>query len=115
MKRLKIPQGVYTLTFENEYDYAHISHNGNMCLLVEPEFSDFHVEDEPNNLVTIAHDSITTYNKCGKLTSELLEQNKELIEALKNLKDANPNDTTRNYEASWSKAYALLSKIENNQ
>lgn len=40
-------------------------------------------EQAHNNAEIFTH-AHNTYNKCGKLPSELLEQNRELIEALRN-------------------------------
>lgn len=63
-------------------------------------------------------DSITTYNKCGKLPSELMEEREEMKEIIATMTRFTSND-------GWDKPLthkkvlrhvnALLTKIENNQ
>lgn len=63
------------------------------------------------NAILIA-DAGTTYNKCGKLPSELLEERNELVEALKESIEC---FKIFGYDRISEDFKALLTKIENNQ
>lgn len=69
----------------------------------------------PEDDAILYSDSLTTYNKCGKIPSELELQNRELIEALRNLCSSDPLPAMLTFEQAWAACQALLTKIENNQ
>lgn len=96
---------------------------------------EYKITDDVEQKAKTMADSITTYNKCGKLPSELLEeveakgtalteldwkaaelelQNNELLESLKYFTDKVEGGEARSTDT-YAKYKALLTKIENNQ
>lgn len=68
-------------------------------------------KEELNNAKLIA-DAGTTANKCGLLPSELLEQNRELLSALKDLVVYCRGNMTNQLEPLISKANETINQIE---
>lgn len=78
---------------------------------------EYKITDDVEQKAKTMADSITTYNKCGKLPSELMEENRELVEALKStLEQFKRGDRLYSSDKRViANSEAILTKIENKE
>ena len=99
-------------------EYLITENAGSICIhdLEMDSVCDFwkDVEDryEPFRLSEIALDAFNTSNKCGLLPSELLEQNRKLLSALKDLVVYCRGNMTNQLEPLISNANEIINQIE---
>lgn len=111
MEKLKITEGDTTLSPQLKNMQAQVwDAEGKSMAIIEP------TEDPAvaTNIALIFSNGYNTYNKCFKLPSELIEENRELIEALKYFTNKVERGEARSKDT-YAVFKALLTKIENNQ